>query len=525
MDNIKFDNLISENMKSIFGFALTRLGNVNEAECLASDILYEIIRSAENLKDEERFYGFIWKIAENTYMNYLRKKSKIVSRNTELDESLADESESALDKIVKKEEINLLRRELSLLSKQYRDTTVLYYIENLSCSEISKKLKISTEMVKYYLFRARKIIREGMDMERLYGEKSYRPSSFEIDFWGTQAGDDLEYRDFRQRKIKGNILLAAYYTPVTLQEISVELGVALPYLEDEIKLLVDRGYIACKNGKYQTNIPIFTLDCNKAIDEKLSKLTENTAKKFIDVTDKFDLRFGSRFENQNLARWQKVLMCLHYSLIDTESALEKNYTELPEDGPYSILKNGGRGIIWGRSFETSASMADDLPHGIQGIYNGSPASNGRGSVIAINFRQTLNAQLFEYGMTDHIVCTALDSYKYLSSDWRKTLDDLGYAKDGKANFAVWTYEEYTELRDILSECTDIVSKLNQKTSEIAASITSDLAPAHIRKTAEYVGAFVYRFNSIENLINTLFDLGWLKSVTDKEKPAICVIKN
>ena len=32
-------------MKSIFGYALTRLGNVIEAEELASDILYEIIRS------------------------------------------------------------------------------------------------------------------------------------------------------------------------------------------------------------------------------------------------------------------------------------------------------------------------------------------------------------------------------------------------------------------------------------------------------------------------------------------------
>jgi len=45
------------------------------------------------------------------------------------------------------------------------------------------------------------------------------------------------------------------------------------------------------------------------------------------------------------------------------------------------------------------------------------------------------------------------------------------------------------------------------------------------KTAEYVGVFVYRFNSIENLVNTLFDMGWLKSVEDKEKPAICVVKN
>ena len=61
MDRIKFEQLITDNMKSIFGFALTRLGNAAEAEYLASDILYEIIRSAKNLKDETRFYGFMWR--------------------------------------------------------------------------------------------------------------------------------------------------------------------------------------------------------------------------------------------------------------------------------------------------------------------------------------------------------------------------------------------------------------------------------------------------------------------------------
>ena len=59
MDRIKLEQLITENMKSIFGFALTRLGNVTEAEELASDILYAIIKSAKNLKNEERFYGFM----------------------------------------------------------------------------------------------------------------------------------------------------------------------------------------------------------------------------------------------------------------------------------------------------------------------------------------------------------------------------------------------------------------------------------------------------------------------------------
>lgn len=523
MDSIKLEQLITENMKSIFAFALTRLGNVAEAEYLASDIIYEIVRSAQNLKDETCIYGFIWKIAENTYMDYLRKKTKNANRTVELSENIADGDESAFEGMIKKEELNVLRRELSLLSKQYRDTTVLYYIENLSCSEVANRLQISTEMVKYYLFRARKIIREGMNMERLYGEKSYRPNIFEIDFWGTKAGDDCEYRAFEKRKIKGNILLAAYYSPVTIQEISIELGVALPYLEDEIKLLVEREYLVCNNGKYLTNIPIFTLDCTKTIHEKLKELTEESAQKIIAVTDDFDMRFGNRFENVNLARWQKLLLCLHYSLIDSGNDFEKTYGELPKDGPYSLVNGGGgHGIVWGRSNENV--VAEEQPSGIQGIYNSCPSSDKRGSVIAMNFRQTLNAQHFETQMTDPVVCTAVDCFEYLSKDWQKVLGDFGYSKNGKANFAVWTQEEYDQLKQILQESISIVSDLNSKTAKLAANITADLAPSHIRKNAEYVGAFIYRFNSIENLVNTLFDMDWLKSVDEKEKPAICVVK-
>lgn len=268
MDRIKLDARISENMKSIFGFALTRLGNVQEAEDLAGDILYALIRSAGNLKDEDRFYGFMWKIAENTYKEYLRKKSKRTPLTAELDENIPDESESAEQTMIKQEELNLLRRELSLLSKQYRDATVLYYIQNLSCSEVAEKLQISTEMVKYYLFRARKIIREGMNMERVYGEKSYRPGIFEIDFWGSKAGEDSAYLDFQKRKIKGNILLAAYYGPVTADlapahiRSSAEYVGALVYrfnsMDNLASVLFDMGWLKSVDDKEKPAVCVVT---------------------------------------------------------------------------------------------------------------------------------------------------------------------------------------------------------------------------------------------------------------------------
>lgn len=76
MDSTRLEQLITENMKTVFGFAISRLGNAAEAEELASDILYSLVKASPSLRDEARFYPFMWRIAENTYVDYLRRKSK-----------------------------------------------------------------------------------------------------------------------------------------------------------------------------------------------------------------------------------------------------------------------------------------------------------------------------------------------------------------------------------------------------------------------------------------------------------------
>ena len=63
-------------------------------------------------------------------------------------------------------------------------------------------------------------------------------------------------------------------------------------------------------------------------------------------------------------------------------------------------------------------------------------------------------------------------------------------------------------------CLTAISKVNTKS-----------APAHIRQAAEYVGALVYRFNSTENFVNALYGTKFLTAVEDKDKPALCVVKN
>lgn len=79
------------------------------------------------------------------------------------------------------------RRELSLLSQTHREVSVAYYIHHKTCSEIAKEQHISVDMVKYHLFKTRKLLKEGIGMTRNLGEKSYNPGVFRINFWATKT--------------------------------------------------------------------------------------------------------------------------------------------------------------------------------------------------------------------------------------------------------------------------------------------------------------------------------------------------
>lgn len=394
MNHETINKLITENMKTVLGFALSRLTDPLQAQ----ELLYALLKAAPSLRDDSRFYAFMWRIAQNTYVNYLRAKSKCPTQKID-SELIADDALLPQDELILKEDMRLLRRELSLLSEQYRRAIVLYYIEDFSCAQIARKLGTSTEMVKYYLFRARKQLREGMEMERTFGEKSYAPEAFEIDFWGTKAGEDSEYRAFRERRIRGNILIVAYYTPVTVQELSIELGVSVPYLEDELRLLLGRQYLLYKNGRYVTNIPIFTSECREEIARKLKAPVAAAARQFVAcLGDVFRNEFGNMFENENLLRWQALMLCSHFALLRTDTK-----AALPDDGPYSLVNGGGgSGFVWGRSALTDGDLEADRD--FYGIYNGCPSADGRGSVIAFNYAYLHDSQAFGEHFTDPLVC-------------------------------------------------------------------------------------------------------------------------
>ncbi len=306
MNEIELHERIAEVSKTIFSYCMAKTPTREEAEDLSQEILYELIKSAENIRDDKAFYAFMWGVAGNVYKQWYRKKLK--NNTCELTEDIASDDVFSEDVFSEDDnnDIYLLRREIALLSEKYRKATILYYIEGRSCSEISSELAISESMVKYLLFKSRKILKEGMNMERNLGELSYNPKTL-IPMYSGQGPN--KFWEFMQSKIKQNIVSACYNDALTVQQISLETGIPLPYLDDEIKKLENKQIIIREGNHYKANVIVITSECTDEIDRAVAKYHAQIADEIaLFIKEKLEwykkIGFAGCDFSENSLRWQ-----------------------------------------------------------------------------------------------------------------------------------------------------------------------------------------------------------------------------
>ena len=301
MDENWLHEKIAEISRTIYSYCRAKTPSQQDAEDLSQDILLELTKSVKNIRNENAFYAFMWGVAGNVYKQWYRKKLK--NNTCELSEDIPSEDQLSEDD---SERLYLLRRELTLLSEKYRKATILYYIEGRSCSEISDLLAISESMVKYLLFKSRKILKEGMNMERNLGELSYNPKAL-IPMYSGQGPN--QFWQFMQSKIKQNIVCACYNDSLTVQQISLETGIPLPYLDNEIKEMTEKKILVYDGKRYSANVVIINRECTEEICRKVSGKYDAIAKLIIEFVDScmeeyVKLGFYGADFSENTLRWQ-----------------------------------------------------------------------------------------------------------------------------------------------------------------------------------------------------------------------------
>lgn len=273
---------------AFLSFALKRINNFNEAEELAQEIAYQCLLSINRCSTINNFEAFVWSIAHNTFKKWcIRKQMVSIDSESDTFTNIVSVDLPVEDSLINEENFNLVRRELSRLSNLYRQTLVCFYYEELSIREISKKLNISEEMVKFYLVKGRQKLREAYTMNNNIGEKSFNPSNFTV-YKSAIDLSEINVWEVFKRLLPCQIALICHDSPKTVSEISIETGIPAVYIEDEIELLLDSGVmITPVKNKYRTNLFILKKNAVNQIKEQFNKLYSVYAPAVIMAFDKF----------------------------------------------------------------------------------------------------------------------------------------------------------------------------------------------------------------------------------------------
>ena len=511
------DQRIADAAKTLFSYCRARTGSREEAEDLSQDILLELLRCRGNLRDDRAFYGFMWAVAGNVYKNWCKKRARPV--NAPLDERLPDDSPPFVALLEKEADLALLRRELALLTERHRRVTVLYYFEGLRVAEIAGRLGVSEAMVKFLLFKSRQILKEGMDMERTWGNLSYNPGHLRMGFWGKGSNP---YKLVEDSLIAQNILLACYNDRCTAEEISLQIGVAVPYLEKHLKALCEHNVLTCRGGRYETSIVIFTKEFAREADAKMLPFQQEIAeiiKKCLN--EKLDAIIGIGFdpgaEDENLLKWHIAAILLEKAVIHKYQGSMKiaSPTRFPGCEAF-VTGTEDAGSRWFDGFGTSwgGNAAGDLIRFLDFAVNG----------------EMDHFYFFNYPNRVNVI---LDIANGKSSDFSENdkneiaeLIKRGYAeKTGDAlrlRLPVFTQKQFDRLLEILDGVTDEIAEKTRRMVETAKEILMQYTPAALRKEAEIV-SMMTMFDAISAPVQLMLDNGTLGRAAENEHPTAYVV--
>lgn len=135
MEKQEADRLAAAYLKPIFGFALKRCKNRQDAEDLTQDILLKAFRALRMREDVEDVRAFVWTIAHHALSNYYRdnKQQGIGVSLEEAAGSLCDRGPDIVSDLALRETTEKLRGEIAYLSKLQRRIVIAYYYENKTC--------------------------------------------------------------------------------------------------------------------------------------------------------------------------------------------------------------------------------------------------------------------------------------------------------------------------------------------------------------------------------------------------------
>jgi len=375
---------------ALFNIALSKTHNVDEAQELVQETCLHTLLAIEKGTVIDNLKTYAVSILYNRFNLSLRKKYKSVTVSYDMFSVDIPDSDDAFEQIFMYDETISIRRELGMLSYIYREVMVRYYMQNQSVNDIAAALAIPKGTVLSRLDVGRTKIKKGVESEmKEYTTNSYAPQTLWVSNSGNQGLNGEPYSVVGTDKLTQNLLILAYETPKTEEEIAREMGIPTAYIEPVVeKLIYNELMVRQPNGKVYTDFMILNYyDVPDELPAQIDFAHDHFDKFLTPINEAFDaLRKTEFYVRQNHRQQMKLE---HFFFMDLAEAIvwqaECNFSS---NTPYHFPNrpNGGNWIAMG----TIAKPENNNEYGHKYGYSGR-----RDDYIA-NYVNSKSIQIFEY---------------------------------------------------------------------------------------------------------------------------------
>lgn len=339
--------------KNIYGFALKRCSNLQDAEDITQEIVLKVFRVLLYKDDIQATDKFIWTVAHNTLVNYYRDKARTVI-GIPIDESIEalSSEEDILLQIIEKESIDRLHMEIAYLSKLQRRIVIAYYFENKKQEVIATELGIPLSTVKWHLFEAKNDLKKGMEIMRKESELKFNPIKFALCGTNGSIGTKGSNSNFFRSTLSQNIVYSVWKKSKRINEIAEKLGVSPVYIESEVEYLEEYGFLTESKGNYL---------CNILLDEPTDKLIELHDRMYIEAAKIFANELYDELYCSKLLDDENSLVCNRMiDVVDDLPVFEKDKNFIMWSLIAYIAALSGEALMNnGISFEEASTIRPD----------------------------------------------------------------------------------------------------------------------------------------------------------------------
>ena len=168
-DQSAFTELLDRHRDSIYFLFLKMVNNKDDADDLTIETFTKAFKSLENYQPTYAFSTWLYRIATNNGIDFLRKKKlqtfsidKTVPGKDggELSIDIKSKQPDPEEELIREQKKESIRQIVDKLKPRYRELIELRYYEDLSYEEIAEKLDLPLGTVKAQLFRAKDLLQQ-----------------------------------------------------------------------------------------------------------------------------------------------------------------------------------------------------------------------------------------------------------------------------------------------------------------------------------------------------------------------------